>query len=216
MRDPGILRYAAIGLFIFTASGCLSVPSTPNPRFYMLNSIGKEQAVEKLEIAPGSIIEVGPIGIPDYQDRPQIVTKNNDGTLSFAQLDRWGEPLDSGLARIISSNLAAMLPEVNLETYPCNFAIPLDYQVIANVVQLDSQLQKEMIFTVQWSIINAKNRKMVLTKRSQFIEPVNPPNYFGLSQALSSACVSLSREIAGELSKLPKPLKPVREKPYKK
>lgn len=204
MKDSGILRYAAVVLFIFISIGCLSVPSTPNPRFYMLNSIGKEEAVEKFEIAPGRIIEIGPIEIPKYQDRPQIVTKNTNGTLSFAQFDRWGEPLDLALARVISSNLTAMLPTASLLAFPCNFAIPLDYQVIADVVQLDSELQKDMVVTVQWSVINSKNRKMLLTKRSQFIEPINPPNYFGLSQALNSACASLSREIAESLSGLSK------------
>jgi len=216
MRDSGILRYAAVVLFIFTASGCLSVPGTPNSRFYMLNPISKEQAAEKLEIAPDIIIEVGPIGVPDYQDRPQIVTKNTNGTLSFAQLDRWGEPLDSALARIISENLAVMLPAASFQVFPCNFAIPLDYQVIANIVQLDSQFRKDMVVTVQWSVINAKSRKMVLTKRSQFSEPINPPNYFGIAQALSSTCAALSREMAGELSKLPKLPKLAREKVYRK
>lgn len=204
MRKTGLLFYVAAVLFIFILSGCISVSNSPVPRFYMTSSIARDQVAEKLDITPGVIIAVGPITIPEYQDRPQIVTKNKNGTLVFAQFDRWGEPLDSGLARLITDGLAAMLPAASLQVFPCDFAIPLDYQVILDIVQLDSELDKNMLLAAQWTIIDAKNRRMLLTKRSWFTEPINPHDYFGLTKALGAACFSLSREIAEILAGLSK------------
>ena len=201
----------ALILFVFVLSGCVSIPASPSPRFYMPASMTSEQAAEKLDIAPGVIVVVGPITIPGSQDRPQIVTRNKDGTLSFAQFDRWAEPLDSSLARLISNDLASLLPAASFQVFPCNFAIPLDYQVVVEVVQLDSDLANGMLFTGQWSIIDAKNRKLLLTKRSLIIEPIDPQDYFGLSKALGAACFSLSREVAGNLCNLAKQRKPAKD-----
>jgi hypothetical protein len=173
----------------------------------MLKAMDKQQISAKFDIAPGVIVAVGPIGIPEYQDRPQIVTTDKDGMLKFAQFDRWGESLDSALARLIADNLTVMLPAASFQIFPCNFTIPLTYRVIVDVIKLDSRLDKDMLLVCQWSIIDAKNRQMVLTKRSEFRQPVNPHNYSGLTGALSAACASLSNEIAAtlaELSKQPK------------
>lgn len=198
-------------LFTLLLSGCVSVAASPNPHFYMPEAIAKKQLSQKFDIASGVIIAVGPVGIPGYQDRPQIVTRNKDGTINFAQFDRWAEPLDSGLARLISDDLATMLPAASFQLFPCNFAIPLDYQVIVDILQLDSQLDKSIVMTAQWSIIDSKNRKLLLTRKNQFSQAINPHNYSGLSKALGEVSVFLSKEIAEDLANLSRQPKPVKE-----
>ncbi|MFA5145673.1 MAG: PqiC family protein [Candidatus Omnitrophota bacterium] len=204
MRKRVFLGFIAAAMFIFTMSGCLAIANTPNSRFYMLNPINKVQASGNSGIAAEMIIEVGPVGIPAYLNRPQIVTTNKNGTLNFSQLNRWGEPLDSALARLIIDNLTVMAPEASFQMFPCNFAIPLNYQVIVDIIQLDSELSKGILLVAQWSIIDRKNKKMLLTKRSQFVKPINPHNYFGLAQALSEAGTDLASDIAKGLAELPK------------
>ncbi|MFH0854962.1 MAG: PqiC family protein [Candidatus Omnitrophota bacterium] len=211
MKKQIFLFCAATVLFSLILYGCVSVPNSPNSRFYMPASVNSEQALEKIDIAPGHIIAVGPIGIPACQDRPQIVTINKDGTFSFAQFERWGEPLDSSIARVIYDDLASLLPAASFQMFPCNFAISFDYQVVVDIIHLDSNLSKDMLFVAQWSVIDAKNRSLLLTKRSQFNEPVNPHNYFGVSRALGNACFSLSKEIAGSLSMLSKQPKQLKD-----
>jgi len=171
----------------------------------------KGQVSETFNIEPGVIVEVGPIGIPEYQDRPQIVTVDKEGMLKFAQFDRWGESLDSAIGRLLTDDLSAMFPAASFQIFPCNFSIPLTYQVVVDAVQLDSRLDKDMLLVVQWSIIDVKNKRMLLTKRSEFRQPVKPHNYSGLSGALSAACASLSKEIAANLSELSKKPKAERD-----
>lgn len=202
MRKLNFL-FCAIAFFLALAlSGCMSMSSSPTPRFYMPVSLEKDQVAQKIEIPSGVIIAVGPIGIPEYLDRPQIVTKNDNGTMHFAQFDRWAEPLDSALNRLLIDDLAAMLPSANFQFFPCSFTIPLDYHVIADVVRLDIELNKDMVLEIQWSIIDSRSKKMILTKRSEMREAIAPHNYFGVSKALSSACAELSREIAGSLASI--------------
>jgi uncharacterized protein len=203
MKQSRFLYFVLLVLLFFSASGCLSVANSPVPRFYTLHSAeNPENKVSKFNIDLGLIIGVGPVEIPAYQNRPQIVTRDKDGMLTFAQFERWGEALDSGLERLILENLAAMLPQAEFQIFPCNFDIPLDYQVIINVMQLESQLDTEIFLSVQWTIIDSKTKEMLLTKRSQIRQAINPHTYFGLAQTLSKSCSLLSTEIAEKLSEL--------------
>ena len=204
MKQTDFLFYALVVLFSFAYSGCFSLPNSPVPKFYTLHSTDSLGENKKLEIAAKLIIGIGPVEIPEYQNRPQIVTRDKDGLLTFAQFERWGESLDSGLARLILENLTATFPQADFQIFPCNFSIPLDYQVIVNVVQLESQLDKDIFFAAQWTIIDSRTKKMLLTKRSEIREPINPHTYSGLAQALTKACTLLSGEIAENLSKLTK------------
>jgi uncharacterized lipoprotein YmbA len=204
MKQSTSLCGAVIILFSFVFGGCISISNSPVPKFYTLRLIDNAGESRKFDIASKAIIGIGPIDIPEYQNRPHMVTQDKDGMLKFAQFERWGESLDSGLARLILENLTLMLPSAEFQIFPCNFAIPLDYQIIINVVQLESQLDKEVSLVTQWTIVDAKTKKMLLTKRSQIRQAINPHTYSGLAQALSRACSLLSSEIAENLAKLSK------------
>ncbi len=202
MRRCGLFYPSAVtcGLLIFVLSGCISVGSSPNPRFYMLKHLGEDAVTQRFNIPPGKITVIGPVSIPQYLDRPQMVTQDDKGMMNIAQFDRWGESLDAEIARLIIENLNLMLPGGTFEVFPCNFAIPLNYQVIVGILQLDSNLKKDLLLVAQWSIIDADTRKMLFIKRTDLVQPINPHNYSGLADAFSKAVVSLSTEIAQNLS----------------
>ena len=202
MRQTGSLRYLVIILFSFIFNGCLSVSNSPVPKFYTLHSTDSFKEIKKSDIDSKIIIGIGPIDIPEYQNRPQIVTQDKDGMLKVAQFERWGESLDSGLGRLILENLTLLLPQAQFQIFPCDFSIPLNYQVLVSVVRLESQLDKDIFLAAQWTIIDFKTKKMLLTKRFQVRQAIDPHTYFGLTQALSRICSLLSSEIAENLAKL--------------
>ena len=186
--------------FVLVLGGCISIPNSPTPRFYPLLAVDENQVSKKINIAPGVIIGVGPVKIPEYLNRPQMVTINKKKMLQFAQFDRWGESLDLGLARLIREDLTVMLPGSKLTLYPWNPSIAVKYQVVAEVVQLDSELDKDMFLVVQWTVIDVQNSKTVIIKRSEFRTAIIPQNYSGLAKTLSTVCASLSSQIADALS----------------
>jgi len=185
-----------IMITILSLSGCISIPTSPTPRFYALSAINENSSSKKINIAPGTIIGVGPVKIPEYLDRPQIVTQSDAKMLQFAQFDRWGESLDLGVARLIREDLTMRLPGAKWCLYPWNPAIAVKYQVLVEIVQLDSNLDKDMDFVVQWTVLDVQNSKTVMIKRSEFHEPIVPKSYSGLVTTLSKACASLSSQIA--------------------
>lgn len=190
MKKIGINSFAVMGgvCFVLVLSGCISVQNSPAPRFYMLQAGYENQANKKINIASDVFIGVGPVKIPEYQDRPQMVTQGKEKMLKFAQFDRWGESLDLGVARLIREDLTVMLPGAKCALYPWNLSIPVKYQVVVEIVQLDSELDKDLFLVAQWLVIDAQNSKTMIIKRSEFRQPIIPQNYSGLAKTLSTAC----------------------------
>lgn len=186
--------------FTVFLSGCVSPSESPSPRFYTLQPADKDKITQRFDTAANTVIGVGPVKIPGYMNRPQIVTRDKNKMLKFAQFDRWAESLDTALTRLINENLTIMLPQATIELFPWNLLIPLRYQVIADIIKIESQLDGDLILVAQWSIIDLDKKTAVFTKRSEFLQPINPHNYAGLAEALSIACTALSSQIADAFS----------------
>jgi len=198
----GYIMKSACLILALALGGCVAMSNSPTPRFYALQAMDESYAGEKFKIPASVIIGIGPVKIPEYQNRPQIVTQDTNNLITFAQFDRWGETLDFALPRLLAANLSVILPGATLEISPWNLDMPVKYQVIMDVVRLESRLDKDLSFTVQWSVIDLGNKKMIFTKKSEFSQPIEPHNYSGLVKTLSMECASLSGEIAKTLSDL--------------
>jgi len=188
--------------FALALSGCISVPNSTTPRFYALQAVEANLVSKKVNITSDVLIGIGPVKIPQYLDRPQIVTRGKEKMLEFAQFDRWGEALDQGVASLLREDLTVILPGAKFISYPWNSFLPVTYQVTVEIVQLDSELDKDLFLVVQWMVLDAQNAKTMIIKRSEFRQKITPQNYSGLAKALSTACASLSSEIAEALATL--------------
>jgi uncharacterized lipoprotein YmbA len=198
-------RYWYFFVFSFTflvilQAGCISVSSSPSPQLYMPHSMPKDQALQKFDFPQGVFIGVGPVRVPEYIDRPQMITRTKSGRLDIAQFDRWAEPIDSAMLRMLDENLVVMLSGVNTVKFPWSVNSPIRYQLGLDVIQMDSDLEKDLTLIVRWNIYDMVARQMVFSKRSQIVTPIIPHDYFGLSEALSAAVAKLSGEIAEQLS----------------
>ena len=192
------ILFMLFGLLL-AISGCVSIPNSPTPRYYALTV---KNAGKEFKVPSGFIIGIGQVKIPEYLDRPQMVTETSSKMIQFAQFDRWGESLDLGLARLVREDLAKILPSAQLILYPWNPSIQVKYQVSMEVIQLDSELDGNMDFAVQWMIIDVTNSKTVEIKGFSIRRPVSPKDYAGFADALSVATASLSERIAQALASL--------------
>jgi len=181
-------------------SGCISVGTSPSPRFYMLHCVDKSKISQAFDTPVGTSIGLGPVNIPVYLDKPKIATEDSNNMLKFAEFDRWGEPLETALARVINENLTVMMPQATIEVFPWNLFVSVRYQVIVDVIQMKANLDKDLFLLVKWSIIDLKNKNVAFTKRSEFSQPIAPHNYTGLAEAVSNAAILLSSQIAQGVS----------------
>jgi uncharacterized lipoprotein YmbA len=188
-------------LFLFIIAGCAS---TEPSRYYLLSPVSGGSESQRSSGTPCVSLIVGPVRLPEYTNRPQIVTRSSQNELYRAQFDLWAEPLSDTFSRVLAENLTRLLCTKNVSLFLWNSSAPVDYRVIIEVIRMDGTLGKEAVLEVWWHISSGKESKVLISKQSRFAEPVKDQNYESLVQAHSRALESLSRDIAQEVNKLAK------------
>jgi uncharacterized lipoprotein YmbA len=83
---------AICGLALLVLSGCFG--STPPTQFYLLPSpTGVDTAPPSSAVQRDLTLGVGPVTVPPYLDRTQIVTRASRAKLVLADFDQWAAPL---------------------------------------------------------------------------------------------------------------------------
>jgi uncharacterized lipoprotein YmbA len=111
----------AVSCLSLTVPGCFNLgKNAPPTKFYMLS------ATNEPEVRPGEgvrqasmFVGVGPIRIPSYLDRPQIVTRGAGYEMEVADFANWAEPLKDSFGRVLAENLADELGTNKVVMFPC-------------------------------------------------------------------------------------------------
>lgn len=186
--------FSSKAVLFIVAMLLLGCGSSPPARYYVLTTLtSPEEAKPALE--PRVSLTVGPVTVPEYANRPQIVTRGAQNELVLGNFDRWGEPLSEVLPRIISENLSNLLRTNRVYIFPTKTPRPTDYRVEIDVTRIDGVLGREAIFQAWWAIF-ARDGKELVAQRSKFVEPVQSSQYTDIVQAHSRMITRLSQEIA--------------------
>jgi uncharacterized lipoprotein YmbA len=147
-------------------------------------------------------IGIGPVHLPEYLDRPEIVTRINSNELKLAELDIWAEPLQVNLTRVLVENISRLLNAEPVAVFPWGTSPQIDFQVDIEVVRLDGDMAGEAFLTAQWSILNSSNKSILISKKSQYTEPAGGTGYSALVATQSRMIGVLSHDIAEAIKSL--------------
>ena len=173
--------------------GCASQPS----RFYLLSALpSTETASPATSGQQRPTIGVGPVTLPRYVDRPQIVTRTSPYEIKVAEFDRWAEGLDANFARVLAENLSALLPTARVVTSPWQRATLIDYQVTVDVTQFLSQAGGDSLLIADWTLFKGEGQEVLASGTSRFSASPVGQDYAAIVAAMSQTVASLSREIA--------------------
>ncbi len=189
-----VLSRRALGLLLVWAALVVNGCATTEPSsFYTLSSLRNTEG----PAASGPAIGVGPITLPQYVDRPQIVTRSSPNRLELAEFHKWAEPLQDIVSRVVADNLAALVPTDRIVILPRRRSLPLDYQVEINVIQFDTSAQGETVLAARWTLFGKDGKKLLLSAESNIsASTATPGDYESVAAAMSRALEDLSREIA--------------------
>ena len=203
MRLPA--AFILLGLSLLTLTGC---PGNAPTRLYVLTATTDKPASTSPE---GVAIGVGPITLPKYLDRPQIVTRVAANSLDQANLDQWGGDLNDNITRVVGTNLSNLLATDRISFYPWKDGAPLDYQVTMDISRFEQDKDGNAVLNVFWSIINPKDGTVLLMRRSSYSqsagEPAssqsdNPRPFDAQAAAMSRDLALLSSDIATAITGL--------------
>jgi uncharacterized lipoprotein YmbA len=192
-KRSGIASLLLGGMVLLSACGT----SQPT-RYYVLSSLADVET----ETAPRSdlAIGVGPVKLPEYLDRHQIVSRQTDHELKVSVLDHWAEPLRVSLSRVLRENLGILLGTDAVFVFPWKFATDIDYQVTVVFHRFEADAENRLVLHAQWKIIS--DRKPVLVRKSVLRESAETTDYAARAAAASRALAQLSREIATAIEQI--------------
>lgn len=88
------------GAALVILAGC---SSTPDNHYYTLSV---EPGASRV---PAATLTVATVHLPGVTDRPQLVTRTGPQTVDIKEFERWAEPLEQMVPRILAEDLTARL-----------------------------------------------------------------------------------------------------------
>jgi uncharacterized lipoprotein YmbA/ABC-type transporter Mla MlaB component len=185
---------ACVLLLLF--AGCAS---TKQSRFYTLD-IGKSSGIQQPSSVGKLSIALGPVEIPDYLDRPQIVIRTSNNELMVSEFDRWAGSLQSDTARVLTEALALLLSERAVSVSSWEWSGRSDCRISVDIRRFDIMPDGNVLINAQWSILGKDGAQILLRKESTSIEPITAQTYQARASSMSSALEKLSRDIAAGIT----------------
>lgn len=203
MNNTFSIRFAVVvlALLLTILGGCGSSAPT---RFYLLNSLSGSETGQLVSDSEDSMaIGIGPVKLPEYLDRTQIVTRASDNKIQLAEFNQWAEPLKENVSRVVAENLSQMLSTNNVSLFPWKSSDRIDYQVLIEIVNFEGKLGDNALLTVRWSILGGEGKRVLLKRKSNFKESVGSESYEVFVAAMNKLLEGFSREIAESIKGLP-------------
>ena len=188
---------AAAALLLLSVGGC---GNSPPSDFYVLTPMPQgERAAPRDEAL---VIGVGPVDIPDYLNRAQIVTRAGPNRLDVDEFNRWGGSLVSNLASVVAQNLSVLLGTDDVHVAPANEPVRPRYRVILSVTRLDGALGEDVTLDARWIVAGPRDRDQLESGRTVTREATGGADYQAYVAAQSRAIETLCRDIAADIAAL--------------
>ncbi len=186
MKINHIIRLFLITCAVAVAAGCASAPS----RFYTLNSTAAAVGAATNSFA----VAVGPVSIPALVDRPQFVVQVETNRVQIDEFNRWAEPLNDNIARVIAGDLAAMLGTTQVATAPLANFNPA-FRVSVDIQRFESVRGQSVLIEAVW-VVRRTAGETTCSGRTIASEPAAGKGFDALAAAHSRALARVSGDIA--------------------
>jgi uncharacterized lipoprotein YmbA len=181
------------------AAGCSILAPRPDvTRFFTLRPIPEALEQGSAGTAGAETYGLGPIKLPPYLDRNEIATRISPTELSYSPVDRWAEPLQAGVTRVLVEDLGALLGTDRIVVFPWPAARAVDYQVAIEVLRFERQADGSCVLAARWDVRSARKGSVATMRESSFTQPAGATPSEAVA-AQSALLGDLSREIATAL-----------------
>jgi len=186
-------------------AGCAS---TPPERFWQLPmpsapALAAGSASGSATGAAGTIV-VGPVGLPELFDRPQLVTGGAGVELQVWESHRWAEPLRQNLGRALAARLAVELAPAPVLAWPLAPGGEPALRVGINLLRFDAVLGRGVDDEVQWTVRRLSDNAL-RSGRTALRQPSAGPGHEGLVAAHGAVLDAVARDIAQAIRDWPAP-----------
>ncbi|MCP3942539.1 MAG: membrane integrity-associated transporter subunit PqiC [Desulfobacteraceae bacterium] len=177
--------------------GCIG-GSSQEAVYYVFNS-SAHQLTTKSTIGDGGL-GVGPIKIPEFLKRPQIVMRQSENVLVINEFHRWADSLEAQTTGVLVENLSTLLNTSSVSAYPWERPFVPKYQLYIDFRRFEGKIVGLVVLEAVWWVVETKDNKLLLTRRSSLMIPMDGRDYKTYVTALNTALEKLCQEIAGGIT----------------
>jgi uncharacterized protein len=187
-------------LFSLFVAGCsfgsFTAPTPDRSRFFALTAKATADGAANNPGAEQISLGVGPVRIPGYLDREELVTRVAENRFDVSQNDRWVEPLEENVSRVLAQNLYTLLKTERIVRYPWPTSRRVTHQVEVEILRFEPNTSREAELSARWVIVDVATKQPLANKTSFIKRAIKQDTKETAVDALSETLADLSREIA--------------------
>jgi uncharacterized lipoprotein YmbA len=203
--EAAVLWALAVALSV---SGCFSPQPDPS-KFFVLAPAGgataNSFAPAGLSASSGPTIGLGPIKLPEYLDRDEVVTRVGPNRLELSEKDRWAEPLNDNFRQVLAQDLTQSLGTHSIMFYPWVGTTRIDYQVRIDVYRFETDPNANAQLVAHRQVLDGSG-KLLYAGDSNLSEQAQPGE--PVAAALSRTVERLAQQIASTIQSLQRRRRP--------
>lgn len=189
-RIPGIRWPLALLLGLLGLAGC---GSSPTHNYYLLHADTPSNTAAESALSLG----IGPVSVPEYLNRSALVYSGEGNRLHVARLERWAEPLQDGIPRVLGLNLATALGTQDLRPHPWQRSQQPELAVQVWILELDVR-EGHAQLVAEWRLHGPREDRELARRISRLSEPLPGRNWD--AGAAAAAYSELLQALAGEIA----------------
>lgn len=205
-------------LYSVLLTGCMMVKGAgPAPRYFGLIA-GEENARAGEIVKPGEavprVIEkeegrvsviIGPVQIPAYLDRPQIVRIARGNRLQVSERNRWAEPLAEAIERVVAMDISrAAHGQFAVRSFSLN--TPLEggdgYRILINIYAFEQRQNGDVILDLLWRLTSVKQNRQILERHENLVAYAKNESFEETVKVMNLLLRRLSEDILAGIEKL--------------
>jgi len=183
-------------------SGCSFLQPHADPtRFYVLTGPGASSELAGAGECKRWRVGLRPVEVPGYLQGKAMVVRSGVNEIQFADFDRWAEPLDQGISRVMKEMLSSMAT-VTLNSHGDD---TLNYEVTIRLLACEGVRAEQgtgtIRFVVAWEVRSVGTAATVAKRGVFTAAPVawDGKDYGQLAQRLSAAIAGAGQAVAAAL-----------------
>ena len=197
-------RGAGFLMALIFLGGC-SIASPP-VHFYTLSAM--TPAAGEKRISPLRVV-VGPIRVPGYLDRPQMVVRSAENQIRIVEYHRWADSPADSISLELAENLGVLLHSDHVYIHNLEAAPPPDYQVLIHLRRFEGGPDARVRLEAYWTIRVPGRPQLARRGKTVAEEAIRGKAqgdqvYPAMVDALSRGVKTLSREIAAAMMTMQK------------
>jgi len=200
------VQWIAAGFFLtmFTACTNFGLSSSSTTRYYILDTIPDviAQSEKEGKNFATPLCGVGPVTIPPYLNRPQMVTRLGDHELRIEDFRLWAEPLRENIPRVIAQNLSLLIGSEKIYLYPWKRSDQISLQLMVDIFRFDADVDGNVILEALWRIVDVEQDRLLMENRYHSVKPSSGTDIAKVVDGMNKTLINLSQSIADALSSL--------------